>query len=271
MATDVVFPRSVNGLAREIADVAGLLWDCRWAERSAGNMSIDVTDEFKRDSRSLSNNKLVLRDLPFPQLANAVFLLTSTGSRMRDLAHTPEKFLGVIRVTEKLDGYRILWEPKGGFAPTGELLSHLMIHQTLRRKKSNERAVLHAHPDALIAMTHIAEFRDETRLNAVLWGMHPEATLVVPGGAGIVPYLLTGSKDLAHATAGVFETHTVALWEKHGAFAVGQTMTDAFDAIDTLEKSARIYLLVKSVGRTPEGLNDDQLVELRKAFFENAR
>ena len=56
------------------------------------------------------------------------------------------------------------------------------------------------------------------------------------------------------------------MWEKHGTFAVGESVFDAFDMIDILSKSARIFFMVRQSGYEPEGLTDPQLDELRAAF-----
>ena len=41
---------------------------------------------------------------------------------------------------------------------------------------------------------------------------------------------------------------------------------DAFDQIDVLSKSAKIYLSARSMGFTPEGMNDEQLREMTELF-----
>ena len=55
----------------------------------------------------------------------------------------------------------------------------------------------------------------------------------------------------------------VVLWEKHGCLAVNQTLTEAFDDLDLLAKSARIYFLCKSTGTEPQGLTPAQIEEIR--------
>ena len=51
-----------------------------------------------------------------------------------------------------------------------------------------------------------------------------------------------------------------------GALAVGSDVIECFDMIDTLSKSAQIYLQARAMGFEPEGLTDEQSEELRKAF-----
>ncbi|HTY00390.1 MAG TPA: rhamnulose-1-phosphate aldolase [Bacteroidota bacterium] len=267
MAKDsAALPQSLEPVLDDVVEIAGYLWDRGWTERSAGNLSVDVTDIIKggRDPRSVVT---VFPGIAFPEVCQRAFLVPAAGSRMRDVARHPDKHLGLIRIAPDCSGYRLLWGDDKRFVPSAELPTYLRIHQTFLVRHQDSRAVLHAHPEALIAMTQMAEFKDEYRLNSVLWGMNPETTKVVPNGVGLVHYLRSGTGELAQATVRALENHSVVLWEKHGCFAVGKTLGDAFDVIDTLEKSARIFFRVKSTGRTPEGLTNDQLQELRLAFL----
>ncbi len=260
-----LLPHALEFVLDEVVEIAGYLWDRGWAERNTGNLSVDVTDLMKngRDPRSAVK---ALQVPAFSELGLRVFVVPSAGSRMRDIARRPERTLAVIRITQDCSGYKLLWGDEKSFCPSPELQAHLRIHQSFQTRGQEFRAVLHAHPEALIAMTQMAEFKDEFRLNSVLCGMHPETTQVAPNGVGLIHYLRSGTTELAQATVRVLESRSVALWEKHGCFAVGKSLGDAFDVIDTLETSARIFFRVKSTGRTPEGLSNDQLQELRLAF-----
>ena len=94
----------------------------------------------------------------------------------------------------------------------------------------------------------------------------PETKAFCPRGLGIVPYKLPGSLELADATIRLLDRYDVVMWEKHGALAVGSDVIECFDMIDTLSKSAQIYLQARAMGFEPEGLTDEQSEELRKAF-----
>jgi rhamnulose-1-phosphate aldolase len=96
--------------------------------------------------------------------------------------------------------------------------------------------------------------------------MIPETKAFCPLGLGIVPYELPGSVVLAKNTMKELEDYDVVMWEKHGVFAKGTDVMDAFDQIDVLSKSAKIYLDCKAMGFEPEGMSDDQLKEMTVAF-----
>jgi rhamnulose-1-phosphate aldolase len=78
---------------------------------------------------------------------------------------------------------------------------------------------------------------------------------------------LTGTTSIGEATVRALEKHDIALWEKHGAFAIGKTPSETFDMIDILTKSASLYFLCRSAGIEPEGLTDSQIDELGKLKF----
>jgi len=93
--------------------------------------------------------------------------------------------------------------------------------------------------------------------------MHPETMLFVPKGVGFVKYTTPGTEEIAFDTIKVLRNFQVALWEKHGVFAIGEDVLDTFDNIDILAKSAKIFFLTKSAGYEPEGLSNKELEKLK--------
>ena len=82
----------------------------------------------------------------------------------------------------------------------------------------------------------------------------------------MVRYELPSSAALAEATMRELEDYDVVLWEKHGVFAKGLDVMDAFDQIDVLVKSADIYVKAKCMGFEPDGMTDEQMKEMSVAF-----
>ena len=58
----------------------------------------------------------------------------------------------------------------------------------------------------------------------------------------------------------------VVMWEKHGVFAVGTDVMDAFDQIDVLTKAAQIYINARCMGFEPDGMTKEQMQELTDVF-----
>jgi len=249
------------------AEVAGLLWEKGWAERNAGNLSFDVTDLVPAADVAAAASGATQLPRSVPELGGRRILVTAAGSRMREIARDPDLFCGVLQCSSEGSRYHVAWEGRGAgaFAPTSELPSHLSIHAALRSRRSPHRAIVHAHPTELLVLSHDRRVQGEAQLNRLLWAMHPEAVVVVPGGIGVVPYIVPGTMEQGLAAGAAMERHDVALWEKHGAVAAGATFAEAFDLLDTLNKAARLLLLCRAAGYEPEGLTEAQLDELRRA------
>jgi rhamnulose-1-phosphate aldolase len=183
---------------------------------------------------------------------------------MRDVAKLPLDFGAIIRVTDDGKSFEITSEK--AVKPTSELPSHLSIHNYLKAGGNYKSVVLHTHPTELIALTHCPPFDDAVKLSHMLWSMIPETIVLVPRGLGIVPYTLTGTTQLAGETIRHLKNHDVVMWEKHGTLAVGDDIGHCFDLIDTLTKSAKIFLSAKTAGLEPRGLNNEQLKGLADKF-----
>lgn len=72
--------------------------------------------------------------------------------------------------------------------------------------------------------------------------------------------------ELAEATIKQLEDYDVAMWEKHGVFAVDVDIMSAFDQVDVLNKSALIYIAAKNMGFEPDGMTTEQMQEMTRAF-----
>ena len=126
---------------------------------------------------------------------------------------------------------------------------------------------MHTHPIELVALSHCDRFLEKDVLTNLLWSMIPETKAFCPRGLGIVPYMLPGSVELADATIrAIDDDYDVVLWEKHGVFAVGENVMEAFDMIDTLTKSAIIYRDSRSMGFEPKGMTQAQMQEISTVF-----
>ncbi len=250
-----------------IAEVGQMAWHKGWAERNAGNISVNLTDEISVPARMLRTCARVARAFSPENIAGACILVTRTGSRFRDIARSPRENLLLVRIADKLDGYHILWGGAGAAArPTSELAAHVGIHSYMRRHGQPHRAVVHTHPTELIVLTHTHRFQSERRLTRMVWSMHPETKIFIADGLGYTRYIMPGSDRLAQATIEELSNHRLVLWEKHGCIAVGPDVLEAFDLIDTANKAAQIYLMSRAAGLRPVGLTARQRRDLARHF-----
>jgi rhamnulose-1-phosphate aldolase len=260
----MIYNNQLKEQLAELSEVAGYLWEKGWAERNAGNISINISELIDEKDKNLPALSQYVLPRKMPELAGDFFYVTGTGKRMRDVAKDALKQGSIVRVAADGNSYDIVAERD--IKPTSELPSHFSIHASFKRKGSNNRLVLHTHPTDLIALSHIPELKSSEAINQLLWGMHPETFIVVPRGIGLVPYEIPGTLDLADAGLQLLDKHDIIIWEKHGVLAVGENLSDTFDLIDTLSKSAQIYAFAKSCGYIPEGLSKEQINGLIEPF-----
>ena len=249
----------------KIAEVAGYLWQNGWAERNGGNITVNITrwaDEEMRSLPPISEPRPI--GITLPILKGCYFYCKGTGKRMRDLARRPMDNGSIIRILDNCSEYVIIADKP--VVPTSEVPSHLSVHARMIETGSPYNATVHTHPIELVAMSHHRPFLEKDVLTHILWSMIPETKAFCPLGLGVVPYAVPGSKQLAEGTLRELEDYDVVLWEKHGVFAKGLDVMDAFDQIDVLSKSAKIYQSACAMGFTPEGMNDSQLKELSVLF-----
>ncbi len=249
----------------KIAEVAGYLWQNGWAERNGGNITVNITDLVDDGIRALKPISDVIKiGETLPHLKGCYFFCKGTQKRMRDLARRPMENGSVIRILDDCASYVIIAD--NAVMPTSELPSHLLVHDHLVETGSAYRATLHTHPIELVAMSHNREFLGKDVLTNILWSMIPETKAFCPLGLGVVPYEVPGSNELAQGTLKELEDYDVVLWEKHGVFAKGLDIMDAFDQIDVLSKSAKIYVNARAMGFTPEGMSQEQMTEMSRIF-----
>lgn len=271
MKNNFIQNKKIKKIITEVAEVARYLWKNGWAERNAGNISVNLT-HFIDGNNSEDENKYPTFELPeqYPELVNKYFLVTGTGKRMRDLAQSPLKNALIIKIIDHGRSYEMHTVHKrnaAGFMPTSELPTHLSIHQQIALRGSGEKVIIHTHANELVALTQSPEIKSKKQINNIIWGMHPEAMVFIPKGVGFVPYTIPGSIDIAKLTLEEFKTNNIILWEKHGVFAIGDDVLDTFDNIEIVSKSAKIWFMCKQAGFEPEGLTDSQLNELKEIFM----
>jgi len=145
--------------------------------------------------------------------------------------------------------------PDGTVAGRHRPSSELPFHQAIYAARPDLRAVVHAHPVALVACSICGQL-PETRL-------FPQARQVC-GEPALAPYALPGSRELGARIAEVFARgHDCVILENHGVAVGGPTLDKAFARFETLEFCAKTILKAARLG-TIRPLDDEQLALARK-------
>ncbi len=131
--------------------------------------------------------------------------------------------------------------------PSVEYPFHLAIY----KKRPDIKAVLHAHPPALVMFSMLRRMPDTSML--------PDGRLFT-GKTAIVPYALPGSSSLGLYISREFEkgANTVIL-ENHGVVVGSETIFSAFMKFEMLEFCARIQINAKTIGGTIRPLSAENL------------
>ncbi len=118
--------------------------------------------------------------------------------------------------------------------------SEYPFHRALFKTRPDLRAVLHAHPPALVAFS-VAGMVPDTQ-------MLPNAATIV-GSVDFVPYALPGSQELGDKIALSFMNgcNTVVL-ENHGTVTAAEDLYRAFMQFETLDYAARIQIKASKLG-----------------------
>ncbi len=143
----------------------------------------------------------------------------------------------------------------GGDKPTKEAF----LHTTMYRERPGAGAVVHLHStysvavSCLDAVDHADCLPPITAYYAMRIGRLP-----------LVPYYPPGDESLADAVGQLAGAHHAVLLANHGPVVAGTSLSAATDAIEELEETARLFLLLQ--GQKLRLLTAEQVEELRRRF-----
>ncbi len=143
----------------------------------------------------------------------------------------------------------------GGDAPTKEVALHLAMY----RARPGANAVVHLHSTHSVAVSVLA---DTDPANAM-----PPLTAYYAmriGALPLAPYFPPGDPGLAAAVAALATRHHAVLLANHGPVVAGASLAAAADAIEELEATARLVLLLR--GERVRVLTADEVAELARRF-----
>jgi ribulose-5-phosphate 4-epimerase/fuculose-1-phosphate aldolase len=189
-----------------------------------------MTDAAARDALCALGRSLFERKLTHGSTGNLSvrsgdgFLLTPTGSSLGTL--DPARL-------SRLDAHGA---HVAGDAPTKEALLHLAVY----RERPADAGIIHLHSTHSVAVSVLADVDPDDVL--------PPLTayyVMRVGRLPLLPYFPPGDKALAEAVGRAAGRHHALLLANHGPVVSGTSLATAADAIEELEATAKLWLLVR--------------------------
>ncbi len=171
------------------------------------------------------------------------WLLTPTGSSLGNL--DPAR-LSKLDQTGKL---------LSGDPPSKESFLHLAMYQ----ERARSQAVVHLHSVHSVAVS-VLDGVNETDVLPPLTAYYVMRVGVLP----LIPYYAPGDMALADAVRQVASKRHAVLLANHGPVVAGTSLAAATDAIEELEATAKLYLLLH--GRKTRPLTPAQCAALREKY-----
>jgi 3-dehydro-4-phosphotetronate decarboxylase len=170
-------------------------------------------------------------------------LVTPTNSRLGRL--DPARLARLDR-----DGRHI-----GGDPPSKEAF----LHQCVYEMRPDAQAIVHLHSTHSVAISCLSGLNEDDVL--------PPLTayyVMRVGKLPLVPYFPPGDTRLAAAVRQVAADHPAVLLANHGPVVAGKSLDAAVGAIEELEATAKLHLLLH--GHRVRPLDAEQVQELRKLY-----
>lgn len=143
---------------------------------------------------------------------------------------------------------------EGIHSPSSEFPFHKAIYEI----RPDLRAIIHAHPPALVSFSIVRKVPDT--------GIIPQAKHIC-GRVGYAKYELPGSESLGKNLAGTFnDGFDVVLMENHGTVVGGVNLSAAFQKFETLEFCARTHIGAAALGKV-RSLDETQI----NLFYQRKR
>ena len=172
------------------------------------------------------------------------WLLTPTGSSLGTL--DPAKL-------SKLD-----WNGNliSGDKPSKENFLHLAMYEERAKANANIGAVVHLHSTHSVAVSVLQDVDPADVLPPIT------AYYVMRiGSLPLVPYFAPGDMKLADAVRRLAGKHHAVLLANHGPVVAGSSLAAATDAVEELEETAKLFLLLQ--GQRIRTLDAAQVAALR--------
>lgn len=250
---------------KEVSEITSNMYRQGWDERNGGNISLLIEG---KDIRKYYPKDIYIRDIELGFTAdeicrNKYFLVTGTGKYFKNVIKDPEENLGLVKIDNDGHTAHLLWGYKSGGRMTSEFPAHLMSHAERLKVNPKNRVIMHTHPTYTICMGACLP-TDEIVFTRKLWKSNTEAVVVFPEGIGVLPCMICGTNEIGMATANKMKEYRLVSWTNHGIYGAGNDIDEAFGLIETVEKTAQIYML--TLGHVVNEIPDEVILGLAKLW-----
>ncbi|MGH7101349.1 MAG: 3-oxo-tetronate 4-phosphate decarboxylase, partial [Acetobacteraceae bacterium] len=145
--------------------------------------------------------------------------------------------------------------PAGGDPPTKESF----LHRVMYEERPDSLAVVHLHSTHAVAVACLADIDPADVLPPIT-----AYYLMRVGRLPLVPYFPPGDAGLAEAVRPLASRHHAVLLANHGPVVAGTSLAAAAAAIEELEETAKLHLLLQ--GHRVRHLDQSEVAELRRRF-----
>ena len=142
-----------------------------------------------------------------------------------------------------------------GDAPTKEAMLHLAMY----RERPTAQAVVHLHSTHSVAVSALSQIDPEDVLPPIT-----AYYVMRVGRLPLAPYYPPGDLGLAEAVGRLASKHHAVLLANHGPVVAGTSLEAAAGAIEELEETAKLYLMLQ--GQRVKILSPEQVAALRERF-----
>jgi ribulose-5-phosphate 4-epimerase/fuculose-1-phosphate aldolase len=158
----------------------------------------------------------------------------------------------------ELDPARLsLVDPNGAHISGDKPTKEAFLHSCMYCERSADQAVVHLHSTHSVAVSILRDV-DPADVLPPLTAYY----IMRVGKLPLIPYHAPGDTELAMAVKARAGDHHAVLLANHGPVVSGATLREAQYAVEELEETARLHLLLQ--GQAIRPLTADQVAALRK-------
>lgn len=127
------------------------------------------------------------------------------------------------------------------------------MHWMLYRERPDVMAVVHAHPPMATAFAICRRPLKERYLAELVIGL---------GEVPVTEFAMLSTDEVPRSVLPFVRDHSAVLLANHGALTWGPSLLSAFDRMETVEQTAKIYYYVSQMGHGVE-MTEEQAAQLR--------